>query len=87
MTIRVRNGVLILRPDAKSWEISVLDLMVSNRGLLHGEALTPLSATGSENSAAALGGHAGTEAVALGALAFVRLIGAFHCSFPFVVSE
>lgn len=47
--------------------------------LLDGETLAPLSTTGSENSATTLGGHAGTETVALGALAFVRLVGAFHC--------
>ena len=50
---------------------------------LDGQALAPLSTTRSENSAAALGSHTSTEAVALGALAFVRLIGAFHCFFPF----
>ena len=67
----------------------MLDLMVSTPGFsLDGETLAPLSTTGSEDSATTLGGHAGTEAVALGALAFVRLIGAFHCStFPFMVQR
>ena len=60
-------------------EISALDFIVSNPdSFLDSETLTTLGATGSENAAAALGSHAGTEAVALSPFTGVRLIGAFH---------
>ena len=53
--------------------------MVSNLKLsLHAETLTTLSTASSQNLAAALGCHAGTEAVALGTLTSVRLIRALH---------
>ena len=53
--------------------------MVSNvRSDLHAQALASLSAARSQNGAATLGRHASTEAVALGPLAGVRLIGALH---------
>lgn len=45
---------------------------------LHGEALATLRAATSENGAAALGGHTGTEAVRGGALALVGLIRTLH---------
>ena len=43
-----------------------------------GEALATLGATTGENGTAALGGHTGAEAVGLGALALVRLVGTLH---------
>ena len=53
--------------------------MVSNLKLsLHAETLAPLGATSSQHLAAALRRHTRTEAVALGALARVRLIRALH---------
>ena len=62
--------------------------MVSN-GIsdLHAQALASLGATGRQDRAAALRGHTSTEAVALGPLAGVRLISAFHISIPFVFTE
>ena len=45
---------------------------------LDGELVTALGTTTSEHGTAALGCHAGTEAVALGTLTSVRLIGALH---------
>ena len=57
----------------------MLDLMVSTPGFsLDGETLAPLSTTGSEDSATTLGGHAGTEAVALGALPLIGLVRTLH---------
>ena len=50
--------------------------------LLHAETLATLGTTTGQNSTAALGGHAGAEAVGLGALALVRLIRTLHVSFP-----
>ena len=71
-------------PFANREEISALDLMVSNpRPRLHAEALASLGATSGQDGTAALRRHAGTEAVALGALARVRLIRALHGHFPF----
>jgi hypothetical protein len=45
---------------------------------LDGEALATLGATTGENETATLGSHAGTEAVALGALPLVGLVGTLH---------
>ena len=45
---------------------------------LDSEPLAALSATTGEDGTATLGRHAGTEAVALGALALVRLVGTLH---------
>ena len=49
---------------------------------LDGQALATLGTTASENGAAALRSHAGTETMRLGALTLVRLIGTFHWSYP-----
>ena len=51
--------------------------MVSIRSL-DGQPLAALGTTTGQNGAAALGGHAGTEAVGLGALALVRLVRTLH---------
>ena len=84
----VKYGVLKRLPVEKRLDISKLDLMVSNWVLLlDAETLATLCAASSEHSAATLGGHTSTEAVALSALAVVRLIGAFHLSFPFIFKE
>ena len=45
---------------------------------LDGQPLATLCATTREDGAAALGGHAGTEAVGLGALALVGLVRTLH---------
>ena len=55
--------------------------------LLDSETLAALGTTTGEHGTTTLSGHTGTEAMALGALAFVRLIGAFHCFFPFLSSS
>jgi hypothetical protein len=52
--------------------------MVSMR-VLDGKLLATLGATTRENGAAALGGHTSAEAVGLGTLKLVRLIGTLHC--------
>lgn len=44
----------------------------------HRETLAALGAATGENGTAALGRHTGTEAVGLGALALVRLVGTLH---------
>lgn len=49
-----------------------------HQAALHGQALAALRATTGQDGAAALGGHAGTEAVGGGALALVGLIGTLH---------
>lgn len=68
--------------------MSELDLIVSNEKLrLHAEALASLGATCRENSAAALGRHAGAETVALSALTGIGLIGAFHIRIPFIAKK
>ncbi len=75
-------------PCANTWEISVLDLMISTTRFLHGKALAALSATSGENLTAALGGHAGAEAMSGRTLMFVRLVGAFHiCSLSYLQSN
>lgn len=83
-TINVRYGVCNRLPCVNREEISALDFIVSNpEPLLHAKALASLSAASSENGATALRRHAGTETVALGALAGIGLIGALHGHFPF----
>ena len=69
----------------KRCDMSALDLMVSN-GLLRldAEALAALRATSREHGTAGLCGHTGTEAMALGALTGIGLVGAFHRLFPFI---
>lgn len=75
-------------PCANTWEISVLDLMISTTRFLHGKALAALSATSGENLTAALGGHASAEAMSGRTLMFVRLVGAFHiCSLSYLQSN
>ena len=49
-----------------------------HQAALHGQALAALRTTTGQDGAAALGGHAGTEAVGGGALALVGLIGTLH---------
>ncbi len=44
----------------------------------HGQFLASAAATGSENTAAVFGGHAGAETMHLAALTFFRLIGTEH---------
>ena len=51
---------------------------IQRKSSLHAETLAPLVAASLEYGTAALGCHAGTEAVALGTLTSVRLIGALH---------
>ena len=65
-------------PSLKRFEISELDLMVSNVGELDGQTLATLRATTCEYCTAALGRHTGTETMALGAFALIRLVGALH---------
>lgn len=60
---------------------------IQRRPSLNAETLASFGATSGENGAAALGGHASTEAVALGALASVRLVSAFHFPCPFHVQR
>lgn len=64
-----------------------LDSLQPSIPLLHAETLASFGATACENGTAALGGHASTETVALGALASVRLVGALHDEIPFMVYE
>ena len=64
-------------PPLKTLSKSLLDLMVFT-GCLDSEPLATLGTTAGENVTAALGGHAGTEAVALGALPLVGLIRTLH---------
>lgn len=86
--MNVRYGVCTREPCENRSDISALDFMVSNvRSDLHAQALASLSAARGQNGTATLGRHASTEAVALGPLAGVRLIGAFHVSIPFVFAE
>lgn len=54
---------------------------------LHAETLASLCATGTKHCTTTLGGHASTKAMALRALAIVRLVGAFHLPFPFIIKE
>ena len=66
--------------------ISALDLIVFtifNLRRLDGETLAPLGTTAGENGTTALGGHTGTETMALCALTSVRLICALHLANPF----
>ena len=52
-----------------------------------GELFTTPTTTGSQNSAAVLGGHTGTETVNLIALTFLRLISVLHNLFsPLMVN-
>ena len=86
-TIKRSSGVFTRLPFSKRRVISALDLIVFTIGkpLLDGQALAPLGTTTRENGTAALGRHAGTETVALCALASVRLICALHMK-PFQTS-
>lgn len=61
-----------------------LDGLHASRLLLvaHRQTLAPLGAATGEHGAAALGGHTGTEAVGLGALALIRLIRTLHGVHP-----
>lgn len=54
---------------------------------LHAETLASLCAASTKHGTTTLGGHASTKAVALRALAVVRLVGAFHLPFPFIIKE
>ena len=65
------------RPFEKTLSNSLLDLMVPVMRL-DGQLLAALGATTREDGAAGLGCHAGTEAVGLGALPLVGLIGTLH---------
>ena len=60
---------------------------IQHESRLHAEALASLGATSRQHSTAALGGHAGTEAVNLSTLAGVRLVRAFHWLILSYVSE
>ena len=69
--------------------MSSLDLTVPLKGssnqalpLLDGQALAALCAASLEDSTAAAGGHAGTEAMGLGATTLVGLISTFHYDIP-----
>lgn len=53
-----------------------------HEGRLDSEPLTTLGAATSEDGAAALGGHTGTEAVALGTLPLIGLVGTLHDTNP-----
>ena len=59
----------------------MLDLTVPNtvsHRKLDAKTLAALSTTSGQDSTTTLGSHAGTETVALGALALIRLISALH---------
>lgn len=88
-TNKVRECAFKRFPCMKTRDTSVLDLMVANtRNLvLHAETLAALCTTSFQHSTAALGGHACTKAMGLSAMALVRLISAFHISFPFHTSR
>ena len=79
-TIKLSSGAFTRLPSLKRRVISALDLIVLTieKPPLDGQALAPFGATAREHGAAALGSHAGTETMALGALASVRLICALH---------
>ena len=69
--------------------MSSLDLTVPLKGssnqalpLLGGQALAALGAASLDNSTAATGGHAGTEAMGLGTTTLVGLVSTFHYDIP-----
>ena len=66
-----REYLFELRPGLDGLHLPVRD----------GQPLATLGATTGEDGTAALGGHTGTEAVALGPLALVRLVSTLHFEF------
>ncbi len=77
---RIRRGLSLSLFEHKGNLITGFDDI--QRSVLHAEALAALCTTRREHGTTALGGHTGTEAVALSALARIRLIRTFHNQNP-----